>query len=123
MGKKFNKKKAKGAKYLQDVLRLGNFIIKKKGDGEFSYIKVGTIDGAWGMEFREDTFKYAWILMLSTEERYREILRAWLTVSYHTVMCNPDPEFLNNAIKELQALGERAVEREKERPASLDEEP
>ena len=108
--KKNYKKKVVTAKYLQEVLQLGNFIIKKKGDGEFSYIHIVTTDGGWMMDFREDTFKYGWILMLAAEERYHEILRAWITVSYHVTMCSPDPQFLDDTIKALQGLNQRALE-------------
>lgn len=114
MGLKFNKKKAKQAKYLQNVLQLGNFLIKKKGDGEFSYIRISTVDGSWGMEFRDDTFKYAWIMMLSSDEKYHEALRAWIVVSYHMGMCMPDAEFLEEALKSLDGLQERSREMSEE---------
>lgn len=107
--KKSGKKKVNSEKYLQGVLQLGNFIIKKKGDGEYRYIRISTVDGSWGMDFREDTFKYAWILLLASEERYHEALKGWIVVNYHTAMCNPDPEFLDNVIKELYALSDRAA--------------
>ena len=110
MGLKFNKKKAKQAQYLQIVLQLGNFLIKKKGDGEFSYVRISTIDGGWSMEFKEDTFKYAWILMLSAEEKYHEALKAWIVVCYHLTMCNPDGEFMEDVLKSLDGLARRSIE-------------
>lgn len=113
--KKSNKRRANSAKYLQDILQLGNFIVKKYGDGEVLYVRVCTADGSWRIDFREDSFKYAWILMLSSEQRYHEILKAWITVSYHTTMCNPDPVFLENIIQELHSLGERAQKMEEAR--------
>lgn len=100
--------KAKSAKYLQNVLQLGNFMVKKYGDGEYLYVRVCTIDGSWRMDFREDTFKYAWALMLTSEPKYYEILRAWITLSYHTTMASPDPIFIDKVIKEIYALQERA---------------
>lgn len=111
MGLNFNKKKAKQAKYLQTVLQLGNFLIKKEGDGEYTYIRISTVDGNWGMDFREDTMKYAWVLMLSSDEKYHEALRGWIVTNYHLAMCNPDAQLLENTIKELYALNERNEER------------
>lgn len=104
----FRKRKTKGKKYLQKVMQIGNFIIKKLGDGEHSYIRIGTIDGGWRMDFRDDTLKYAWILLLVSDEKYRMALEAWLVMAYHVANCNPDKEFVDNTLKELFALGERA---------------
>lgn len=113
--RKSTKNKSHETKYLKNVLQLGNFLIKKKGNGEFSFIRVSTVDGTFAMDFREDTMKYAWLIMLASDDRYHEILRAWLTVAFHVVMCNPDPQFLDNTIKELYALNDRASAIEQER--------
>ena len=107
---KNSKKKAKSKNKLQFVIQTGNFVIKKYNDNEYSYIRIETAGGAWRMDFREDTFKYSWILMLCSEEKHHGILQAWIVITYHVAMCSPDPEFLDAMIKELSALDKRYQE-------------
>lgn len=104
-----------GSKYLKELLRLGNFLVKRYGDGEFSYVRICTADGSWRMDFREDTMKYAWILMLASDTKLHLALEAWIVITFHAAFCNPDREFIDNMIKELHALALRAEDREKQR--------
>lgn len=108
---KNSKKKVKQNNSLQFIVQLSNFVIKKKGDGEFSFVRIGTVDGSWHIDFRDDTFKYSWIMMLAAEEKYHNILLSWIVVCYHTSMCAPDPEFLDDAIKMLDNLNKRTIKR------------
>lgn len=91
------------------VCRVGNFIVRKRGDGEHSFMCLTTADGGWRTEYRDDTMKYAWVAMLATDPRHHEILHAFVVLAYHVTSCNPDGEFLNDAISALRGLQERAA--------------
>lgn len=114
MSKKKSKKKTNKENTLHFVTQIGNFAIKKKHEGDFSFVRIMSIDGSWRMDFREDTFKYSWILMLASEEKYHGILQAWLVIVYHTAMCNPDPEFIDGILKEFEELSKRTFTIENE---------
>lgn len=104
------KRKKDNKKGIETLMQLSNFLIKKRGDGEFTFVRITCSDPSWAMEFREDTFKYAWILMLMAEEKYHGILESWITMSYHMTNANPDPAFLESCLRELESLNQRTLE-------------
>lgn len=110
MSRKTDKKKATKVVHGQILLRLGNFLIKRYSDDIFTYIRITTAAGEWRMDFREDSLKYSWILMLAGDEKLHEVLRAWIVVCYHGAMCNPDVEFLEAQLLEFDNLGQRAMQ-------------
>lgn len=106
------RKRKKSMNETERVLaRVENFIVSVRGDGEYNYVRVREVGAGWSMAFRDDTFKYAWILMLAAEEKYHRILLSWIVAAYHTAMCAPDPEFLEDIIAALGRLGDRSAER------------
>lgn len=89
--------------------RIGNFILRSRGDGIHNYVRLSNSDGSWIMEWRDDTFKYSWILMLAAEEKYHKILEMWIIETYHVTSCAPDPQFNEDILNALESLNARAV--------------
>ena len=100
------------------LARFGNFLVKSFGDGRNSWIRIVTVDGAWRMDFRDDSMKYGWIAqcLASENEGVKKAVEMWIIVSYHTAHVWPDPQYLDEATDCLGRLQERvsklALERE-----------
>lgn len=105
--------------------RSGNFIIKRYGDGRQTWLRITTADGGWRMDFRDDTLKYAWILMCMASENpgVQKALESWITITYHTANAIPDPEYLDRAIDNLYELNERAIALNEKQGAGREEAP
>lgn len=123
------KKKVKKTKHKQNVtneikmiLQLDNFLIKKYKEDGMGYLRISDVNDSWRMEFREDTFKYSWILLLGADKKYHDILLAWIVLSFHMSMCVPDPQFIDDMLKSLEDLGRRSVERDEQKESGEVEE-
>lgn len=97
-----------------DVLgRYGSFIVRSWGDGLNKWIRIGTADGGWTMDFRDDTEKYAWILACMAEESegVQCALESWMVLAYHIAHVWPDKEFLEESVTMFGNLAKRISER------------
>lgn len=108
MSKKSDKKKSTNDFKEQNIIQLGNFIVKRYDDGIFLHIRITTAEGGWSIDYRQDNFKYAWVLTLLADEKFHDVLQAWMVMLYHVTACNPDPEFFERIFAELDNLGQRA---------------
>lgn len=103
------KRKNKNVSGMMEIARFGNFLLKKFGDGQNSWLRVMSVDGAWRMDFRDDSLKYGWIASClgSGSDGVMRALEAWIIVSYHTAQVWPDPEYLDEAVGCLERLQKR----------------
>ena len=112
----------KGAEGMTEIARFGNFLIKRFGDGQSMWLRMMSVDGAWSMDFRDDSLNYGLIAscLESEAEGVRRALEAWIVVSYHMAQVWPDPEYLDEAVDCLRRLQERVSKRELEREKAHD---
>lgn len=92
--------------------RYGNFIVRSCADGQDRWIRIGTADGGWRMDFRDDTEKHAWIMgcIADGSEGVQAALESWMVLAYHMAHVWPDREFLEEGVAMFGNLAKRTSE-------------
>ena len=77
------------------LARVGNFEITRDG-AEHEYVRIKTIDGHWGVSFRDDSRMFGVWLMLCRDEEMRRSVEVLLTMYYHLTNMAVDKEFADD---------------------------
>lgn len=96
----------------RDLLNLGNFTITHKWINEDGYITISSATGSWQLNYKDDTFKYAWLIHLVANENMHDFLQSWVILMYHISNCSPDSGFMEDSLASLTSLNNRTLEEE-----------
>lgn len=91
------------------IARVGNFEITKEKTAYYSYVRIKSISGSWGLTFRDDTPMYGMWVAMCKDPEYKAGIEVLLTMSYSLTNMPLDKEFAEDFFNALDAMNQRRV--------------
>lgn len=79
-----------------EIARVKNFVIFHDKGQLHNYIRVRTIDGAWGISYRDDTPMYGMWMQMARDKDYKQGIEIILTTGYILTNMPMDKEFVDD---------------------------
>ena len=89
------------------IARVGNFEITKEESPYFSYLRIKSVSGHWGVAYRDDNEMYGRIMAMAGDPDYARALELYVLHIYHTTSIVIDEQFALDFMVALEAMRDR----------------
>ena len=86
------------------IARVGNFEITKEESPYFSYLRIKSVSGHWGVTYRDDNEMYGKIMAMVRDKEYAKSLELYILHIFYTTNIVIDEQFALDFMVALEAM-------------------
>lgn len=89
------------------IARVGNFEITKEESPYFSYLRIKSVSGHWGVTYRDDNEMYGKIMAMVRDKEHAKHLELYILHIFYTTNIVIDEQFALDFMVAMEAMRDR----------------